>query len=133
MIFPYWESWQEDEVRFLPLLPIRVWHGRDSLDIDALVDSGAEHTVLSVEIAEELGIDLSDADDVTVVAAGGGELDGWKTTVTFQLSRRRCRAPAIFSETGKRRAILGQVGFFAYFTVTFRYRKREMDIRRARS
>ena len=41
--------------------------------------------------------------------------------------------PAVFSIAGNQRVILGQTGFFAFFTMAFRYGKREMDIRRARS
>jgi hypothetical protein len=72
----------------LRLIPIRILHGGASLDIDALVDSGAEQTVLSLEIAEELGIDLSDAEDVIVVGAGGEELGGldMRRTLTFMAS-----------------------------------------------
>ena len=132
MIFPYWESLRGDEIRFLPLIPIQVEHGSETLHLHALVDSGAEHTILSLEVAEELAIDLSDAEDVTVVGAGDNELDGWRTKVQFKLGRHRWQAPAIFSEAATSRAILGQIGFFAYFTVTFRFRKREMDIRRVR-
>lgn len=51
----------------------------------------------------------------------------------LQLARHRWTAPTIFSDAGKRRAILGQIGFFAFFTVTFRYAARKIDIRRTRA
>lgn len=52
--------------------------------------------------------------------------------VTFQVGKHRWTGPAVFSAAGNQRAILGQTGFFAFFTVAFRYWRHEMDIRRAR-
>jgi hypothetical protein len=132
MIFPYWELQRDYEVRLLPLVRIRTFNGDRSVQFDALVDSGAEHSVFSLEIADELGIHLGDARHVVVVGAGGHEIDGFLTRVELQLGRHRWTAPSIFSEAGSRRGILGQIGFFAFFSVTFRYDQREMDIRRNR-
>lgn len=132
MIFPYWEMVRHGEVRLLPLIRIRAFNEARSVQLDALVDSGAEHNVLSLELAEALGISIHNAEHVVVVGAGGNDIDGFKTPVDLQLGRHRWTAPVIFSEAGRRRGILGQIGFFAYFTVTFRYNKREMEIRRNR-
>jgi hypothetical protein len=132
MIFPYWEMPRENEVRWLPLVRIRTWNRSRSLQLDALVDSGAEHNVLSLQVASELAIPLDDAEHVILIGAGGHELDGFKSAVDFQLGKHRWSARVIFSQAGSRRAILGQIGFFAFFSGTFRYAKREMDIRRNR-
>lgn len=132
MIFPYWETMRDGESRWLPLIRIRVFNETRSVQLDALVDSGAEHSILSLEVAEALGIPLHNADHVVVVGAGGNEVDGFKMRADLQLGKHRWTAPVIFSEAGRRRGILGQIGFFAFFTVTFRYDKREMDIRRNR-
>lgn len=132
MVFPYWELQRDDELRLLPLVPIRAHNGAVSIQFDVLVDSGAEHNILSVEVAEHLGVPLETADHVIVVGAGGHELDGFKSTLDLQLGRHRWRAPVIFSDAGRRRGILGQIGFFAFFSVTFRYERREIDIRRNR-
>lgn len=119
-------------MRFLPLIELRVRHGRRLLQTDALVDSGAEHNILDSEVAEDLGITAEEGEPVTVVGAGGHVMDGFRTSTTFEIGKHRWTAPVIFSDAAEGRAILGQIGFFAFFSVTFRYRKREIDIRRNR-
>jgi hypothetical protein len=133
MIFRYWELQRDHEARFLPMVPIRARHNGNSVQFDALVDSGAEHNVFSLEIAEEVGLSLRKARHVIVVGAGGHEIDGLLAMIELQVARHRWTAPTIFSAAGQRRAILGQIGFFAFFTVTFRYAAREIDIRRNRA
>ena len=132
MIFPYWETLRGGEVRFLPLIDLRVHNGTRSLQMDALVDSGADHSVLGNEVAVDLGISPNSGQLVTVVGAGGYELEGFLTEVTFEIGKHRWTAPVIFSDAARGRAILGQIGFFAFFSVTFRYQKRELDIRKNR-
>jgi hypothetical protein len=114
------------------MVPVRVLHGKNSVQFDALVDSGAEHSIFSLEIAKEVGLSLRKARHVIAVGAGGHEIDGFLTTIELQLVRHRWTAPTIFSDAGQRRAILGQIGFFAFFAVTFRYAQGEMEIRRNR-
>jgi hypothetical protein len=114
------------------MVPVRVRYADNSVQFDALVDSGAEHNIFSLEIAEEVGLSLRKARHVIVVGAGGHEIDGFLTTIELQLARNRWTAQTIFSDAGKRRAILGQIGFFAFFTVTFRYARREFEIGRNR-
>lgn len=130
MIFPYWDELRGREVRSHPLIPLTV-HGRaGSIQLLALVDSGAEHNVLNAEFATELGIALESADPVTIFGAGEQAIPGRLSQLELQLGRYRWTAPVIFAQRPMRRPILGQIGFFAFFTVSFRYKKGEMDIRR---
>jgi hypothetical protein len=132
MILPYWEELRDDQARFLPLIPISIHGPTDSVELLALVDSGAEHSVLSIDFAKELGISLTHATRVAIVGVGEQEVPGLMTTVELQLGRYQWPAPVIFAAGHMRRPLLGQIGFFAFFTVTFRYDKREISIRRNR-
>jgi hypothetical protein len=132
MIFPYWEVHLDKEVHWLPLLPITI-HGRGtSVDLLALVDSGSEFNVLGLDLADRLNISLAQSTPATLVGFGEHEEPGQMVPVKFQVGRHRWTGPTVFSQAANRRAILGQTGFFAFFTVAFRYRKQEMDIRRGR-
>lgn len=132
MIFPYHGARRGSETRQLPLVPV-VLHGpHESVDIVSLVDSGAEHNIFRLDVAENLGLELDYKRKVTLLGYDGRPRVGYLVTVELGLGRHRWTAPAIFSEFVTRRGLLGQVGFFAFFTVTFRYRKREMDIRWAK-
>lgn len=132
MMFPYWTANRGGDVRFLPMVEVSVHGPAGSRELVALVDSGAEHCVLGFDVSDRLKISLMDAEHVIVIGAGGHDLDGYKTAVDLQLGRRRWQAPVLFSQAGARRAILGQIGVFAFFAVTFRYAKREIEIRRNR-
>jgi hypothetical protein len=128
MIFPYWEELRGTEPRHLPLIPVTIFGSNDSVELLALVDSGAEHNVMPAGSAAELGIPLDNAELVTIVGAGEHETPGSLIEVSLRVGRRRWQAPVIFVD-GPIRPVLGQAGFFAYFTVTFRYTKKEMSIR----
>jgi hypothetical protein len=71
---------------------------------------------------------LDSIDLVALVGAGEHEAPGSLVQCDCQLGRRRWPAPFIFVDVPIR-PVLGQIGFFAFFNVTFRYAKREMDIR----
>lgn len=133
MIFPYREQVRGTHTRFLPLVPLTVHGPHDSAEVLALVDSGAEHSVLTADLADEVGISLRRAEPVVIVGASEHEVPGRLTEINLQIGRHRWQAPVVFAEGPLNRPLLGQIGFFAYFTVTFRYRKREIDIRRART
>jgi Aspartyl protease len=117
MKFPYWEVQRGAESRFLPLLPITLHGPRDALSLLALADSGAEHSVFGLEVAERLELSLADSLPVRIVGVGEQESLGHLIIVDLQLERNRWVAPAIFSPSVGQRAILGQLGFFAFFAV----------------
>lgn len=52
-----------EEAAKMPLLEVRLSTGDEYIDIDCLVDSGAVDSMFSVDIAEELGIDLEGAEE----------------------------------------------------------------------
>ena len=131
MIFPYHAEVRGRETRWLPYIAVTMLWRRGILAVDALVDSGSEHNVFSSEVAEELGIGLETDQPVLLQGIGGGA-SGVLTVVEFHMGRYRWTAPTIFTDAIGKRGILGQLGFFAFFTVTFRYHEREVDIRRVR-
>jgi hypothetical protein len=132
MIFPYWEVQRAGEVRQLPLVPVTVFGPTNEISVLALVDSGAEHSVFGLDLAERLNIPLDSANSVVIVGVGGQESPAFLTDVSLKLGRRRWTGPAVFSSAVSQRAILGQAGFFAFFTVTFRRSKLQMEIRPSR-
>lgn len=133
MTFPYWQLHRDGELRATPLIPLTVHGTTGSVDLLALVDSGAEHNVFGEEVAKRLGLDLTKGSPVTLVGVGEVDLPGRLLEVELQLGKRRWTAPAIFSSALGMRGLLGQAGFFAFFTVTFRRRQGIIEVRRGRS
>ena len=133
MIFPYWEEIREGQPRLLPVIPVTLEHDGKTADAYALVDSGAEHSVFPVEAAEDVGFDLANQSSVTIVGAGGKETPGKAAVAHFQMGPYRWTGPVIFSAAVNERPLLGQAGFFAFFTVTFRHARRDIEIRQSQS
>ncbi len=132
MIFPYWEVQRGAEIRYLPLVPITAFGAAGEMDVLALIDSGAEHSVFGLDLAERLGVPLDDAQSVVIVGVGGQESAAFLTDISLKLGSYHWIGPAVFSAAVSQRAILGQAGFFKYFTVVFRRKKLQLEIRRAR-
>ena len=131
MIRPYRERRRGGHIRYLPLLTVNVQTGFRMVDVNALVDSGAEHNVFSIDIARRLQLDVKSGQPVTLNTIAG-ETTGYLMPVNFELGRQQWRAPVIFTDSAGHPGILGQQGFFKYFTVTFKYRDRVMNIRRVK-
>jgi hypothetical protein len=134
MIFPYLDVSRGQDVRSKPIIPIGFHGPAGYRQVFALVDSGAEHSLLSLELIDSLGLREVGADAVEVIGVGGDASLGYLLDVEHQLRNHRWTAPAIFSDIMDSQSpmVLGQAGFFEFFTVTFRRRKSVMDIRRAR-
>jgi hypothetical protein len=133
MNFPYVEDWGEGDVRHLPLVPLVIHGPAASVELLALVDSGAEQSVFSAEYAQRAGLSFADSTPVCMFGVGDQEIPGVLLPVDLQLGPHRWTGPAVFSAQLRAKAILGQVGFFSFFTVTFRRARLQMEVRRARS
>jgi len=137
VVFPYWEEVRNNEVKLLPLVPVKL--SSDAVPDDktstamALVNSGAEHNIFSLAAADDIGLNLSDQNDVTIIGAGGKHTPGKAAVAIFELAHYRWTVPIIFSAAVNERPLLGQAGFFRFFTVTFRYERRDMEIKQNRT
>lgn len=134
MIFPYLDVWRQGVVHTQPIIPLSVHGPAGFRQILALVDSGAEHSVLSLELVASLQLETTNANAVEIVGVGGKASRGYLLDVRLQLQKHRWTAPAVFSDVVRSGSpmILGQAGFFEFFTVIFKRRRWVMDIRRAR-
>ncbi|MCE9607964.1 MAG: hypothetical protein K8U03_24020 [Planctomycetia bacterium] len=132
MIFPYLEVVRHGGVRSLPIIPIRLHGPLRHVDLLALVDSGAEQSVVNFKLIEYLGLAAEGAVVVQIIGVGGKESRGYVIDVDHQLRNYRWQAPVVFSEAIEAPVILGQAGFFEHFNVTFKRRSALMDIRRTR-
>lgn len=132
MIYPYLDLTRRGVVRRWPVIPIRLVGPEREADALGLVDSGAEHSVVSLMLFNYLGLRTDDATVVEIVGVGGKVSRGYLMEIEHQLGRHRWNAPVVFSDAVQSPKILGQIGFFEFFTVTFKRQQLLMDIRRAR-
>lgn len=128
--FPYVSRGTSGAVSDLaPLLPIRLDRNRVSLDVVALVDSGATISVLPWSVGVRFGIDW---DSLNVPCSVGGSAGGvpgkilvlYGTVATVPLAFAWVKSDAV-------PIILGQTNFFLNFDVFFFRARRYFEIQPA--
>lgn len=126
---PYGESW-------LPLLPVVFKHKKYSLPpVGALVDTGATHTILPMEIAQELDIEIDLEDRVETQVAGGGQCLIHPSPVSLDYIIHdpvshlvyQWHGPAFFA-LGQRLVLLGHHRCLEKFDILFQDPERAMEL-----
>lgn len=102
-----------------PLIPVTLSAGRKSVRLLALVDSGADNTIFSGQVAAMLGLDLRRAPADSFCGTSGHEQLARYRKLTVQVGTVSYQALVGFTELPCEVAgILGQDGFFDQFVVT---------------
>lgn len=140
MKFPYREYISElpgtSDFRLIvrPIVTIRIAGTHTSARWDALVDTGADETLLPLKFAELLGVEL---DGATGQASGiaGGRLTIHYGDVGFLLERENVAVEWIatvgfvdFNSPDDEVVILGHHGCLDFFTATFDGERAELDL-----
>ncbi|MCD6195648.1 MAG: retropepsin-like domain-containing protein [Staphylothermus sp.] len=116
--------------KFYPIIPV-VIEGREKAIVHALVDSGATISLFHINIAEDIGIDLKDAEQVYLAGIGGYVKAYIKKRVKISVEELgSTMIPIAFTEyIASDVAILGRQGFFESFEITFREWERKLIVR----
>lgn len=135
MIFDYRRYVFETGVAHRPVVTLKIIGPRGMVRWDALVDTGSDITLLPSVIAEDLGIDLTVADESTIRGVGnesvdvrdggvelevtdGRELYCWDAKVSFLMT----------SDAESHFALLGHRGCLDFFVATFDADARALEI-----
>ena len=90
---------------------------------DVLVDTGADVTLMPVDLADSLNMDLNCLPEVTATSAIGGECRYRRCDIILELRRFpevvRWRATIGFTERTMSYGILGTRGFFEFFRLGY--------------
>ena len=116
-----------DEIVLLrPEIPLRIYGPVGEADLLALVDTGADNSILPLSIAVDLGIQTTAGQGPGAAAFGGQQIALSFAEVVLELAQDdvsiRWRARlyfADFSDETEKAIILGHEGFLDYFTATF--------------
>lgn len=115
-----------------PLVPIRFMHKSSStLPILCLVDSGADYSYLSMEIADLLDIDLSKVIPQKSFAINGSSFLCYPAEIDIEIGGHKLNIPIHFTGqlTSAFPCIIGQENFFSKARVVFERYKWNLDIR----
>jgi len=107
------------------MVEVVLWHGTQRVRVIALLDSGADSSLMNAEYVEVLGLDRKDAVEVESVNAGGEPMTsltwpGAPLEIQFEDARFPFRgAFAEFKPGDDGLNLLGRADFFSHHTVTF--------------
>lgn len=107
-----------------PLVAVHLWYGSRQVRLVALVDSGADSSLLDIGYAGLLGLTLQEAQKSAAVAAGGNEIEiyNWPPgLLDFQFEGQRFPFSGSFAEFSSAGGmnLLGRRDFFAPFIIQF--------------
>lgn len=113
-----------------PIIPIFLKSESTFIIYRAIIDSGADYCIFSIDLAYLLGIKLSSRDNVSFSGVGREEIEGLWGEVEIRIGGVSYKIKAIFAEISDfGHGILGQKGFFDHFDVELSYKKQLVEIK----
>nr|BAL59486.1 hypothetical conserved protein [Candidatus Acetothermum autotrophicum] len=115
--------------QYYPVVPVTLHHGDREIRTEALIDSGASISTFQGDLAEPLGLVLEQGEKIYLQGIGGRVL-GYVHEVQLQIGTEQIRCKIVFSsELISSVNLLGRVGFFEHFFVSFDERNHKVIIK----
>lgn len=119
---------------FRPTIPIALKNGTRFVFVEALIDSGADYTILPIELAGELGLKLKDENKSACHGAGSNSFYIYPSPIKIKHVLRKSgfrpiqwMANVYFAEA-QPTILLGNKGFLEHFRVTLNGLLKEVEI-----
>jgi hypothetical protein len=129
-----WYNYSPTPSGIQPVVAIRLLHGAQQVQLYAIVDSGADASLLNIEYADLLGLDRVDAIGTPARVASGDEVTvfNWPDGL-LQMQFQQHRFPFLgnfieFPPKGDGDNLMGRKDFFANFIVQFWDARKLMNI-----
>lgn len=124
MKFPYFKIPHSNPSRkwiSRPIIPVTLFGPKGSVNVHALLDSGADKCLFSNQYAEEIGLDLESGEEEIFSGIEGGQVKTYLHKIHLQIIGDSNKISVIvgFTDAPGVNAILGQEGFFDAFRVKF--------------
>lgn len=124
-VFKY-KSHPQNKAKKLPLIPVKI-HAKQDVETLGLIDSGADYSVLPLSMAEALGVPFkkSEAEDIAGI---GGLHKAYPCRISVTITGKgehnteRLELPAFAIQADRQEPflLLGRLGFFDKFEITFK-------------
>jgi len=133
MKFPYLKTPGKDPRKkwvSRPIIPIILFEPKGSINIYALIDSGADKCLFNSEIGKEIGLEIEKGKKEIFSGIEGGKLTAFLHPVELQIMgmEMRIEIEAGFVDSPGVSAILGQEGFFDAFKIKFERSRNVIEI-----
>ena len=115
-----------------PIIPVGIFHNKNSLKYAALIDSGADFNIFDAELGEYLGIEIKSGVKETfggVQERGGAEVFLHEVTLNIGGWDHKTMVGFSYDIAKHGYGILGQKGFFDIFAVKFDLAKEEVELK----
>lgn len=117
-----------------PMIPIVFSHEGEAFETMGLLDSGADFTAFTKEIAEVLGLDLSGPREKALGV--GGDIETIRSKVNITISKAHehysfsIPVKVLLIENSSTPPLLGREGFFDEFRITFEERAKKIILKK---
>lgn len=130
MNFPYTKLPGSPDATLRPLVPVRfIYKDKATLPILAMVDSGADYSYVTSEVADLLGIKLNKEKSVRSFGVDGALFLAYESAVELELGGHRFTAKVLFADKlGAFKVILGQKDFFSKARIVFERYKWNLEV-----
>ena len=110
----------DGSILYYPLIRVRVGkkRGRTTRFFEVLVDSGAAECMFPASIASAIGINIESGKKDSRNGIGGSQ-DVWIHPIVLYVGEHALHINAAFAKTLPIAGLLGRVGFFEHFKITF--------------
>ncbi|MBI4092288.1 MAG: retropepsin-like domain-containing protein [Candidatus Levybacteria bacterium] len=126
MIFKYLEFGPNV---FRPVIPVILKSPAKFMIYSALIDSGADNCIFSLDIADLLHIKPKTKDKTQFIGVGKDTVNGYFSTIELRIGDIFYQTKVIFADMSDfGHGILGQKGFFDHFDVKLSYNKQIIEI-----
>ena len=112
-------------------LPVKTVRGYQEMEF--LIDSGAVVSALPKTLAADLGVNLETLPRITIEGFAGQKTFAYRGEFVVKVGEEETIIPVVFSENPQTNNILGRIGFFDQFNVTFDARTQTIIISKAGS
>ena len=136
MTFKYKKISRHDDVgdTYNPSVPVTLIHGNSSVDVIALLDSGADISVIPKGVAEILGMSLSCEKEIVIGIGGTAEAASSSMVVVIAKGHEkysiRSSVKIIFDNGDTFQPILGREDFFENFHITFKEDEKKIVLKK---
>lgn len=114
--FPYQKNNLEE---FFPIIELGASYKKETVKINALVDSGATVSVFKTQVAEFLKLPIEGGKEI-YLGGVGGRIKGYMHNLELQIADKKLVAPVVFSyEYTVSFNLLGRQEVFKNFKITF--------------
>lgn len=114
-----------------PVITIELIHKGTEVPYEVLVDSGADVCIFDAQIATILGIDVTKGERHEIAGVTGAHEPYYVFPLTIRIGGRLYTIRAGFLERMGRYGygVVGQLGFFEHFVVSFDFRSEEVTLK----